>query len=849
MRNTATKISFFILIGLFLWSCNATKRVPEGKLWLIKNEFIVDGQPDKSEALENLAYQKPNSAILGFPLRLQIYNLARQNPDSIYLEKLKKKPKKWARIQARLAKKGQEGLGNSFWNLGIHRFLKKNGEAPVVLDVLRTNRTLKRINAYYDSQGYFRVKSTFKLDTLEGNKAKISYIINKGTPYVIDTIKTTIKTPVLDSLYRSNMANSFLKKQQYNLADLDAERSRITNLFRNNGAFHFQQNYIVYVIDTVDNNKKVNINLIINDRSIRVNDSSKTVPFKLFKINKINVFTDAASAKKSDSLLDSLVYKRYTIFSHGKLKFTRKSITSAIFLSRNKLFSDDNTTLTTRYLNSLGSFKSPSIQYVESENDTIPNSLTANIFLTQKDKYGFKTTENFTHSNIQDFGITATQSLVVRNLFKGSELLQIALRGNIGSSKNLANPNERFFNVSEYGIDFKLKFPRILFPFKTDKIIPKSMLPSTVLSVGFTKQNNIGLDKESFSGSYAYNWTPKKNVSARFELFNIQYINNLNTNNYFNVYRSSYGVMNDLARKYQTDPSYFDSSGNLILENGLPKAYLETNLIDYIVQNETDYKILLSIFERRERIIQNDLILSSSFSYLKSSRLDNADNNYYTIRTKIESAGNLLSLLSNKNLQPIDENGSRTIFGVAYTQYLKGELEYIKNWDLRGQKVLAIRTFFGLGMPYGNSKSIPFSRSYFGGGSNDNRGWLPYSLGAGKANSFYDFNVANMKMSLNSELRFNIYDKWNGALFVDVGNIWNLYNTDYKDDTYFYGFKSLKDVAVGSGFGIRYDLTYFVVRLDFGYKTYNPANESDKRWFTGYNLSKTILNIGINYPF
>jgi outer membrane protein assembly factor BamA len=176
-------------------------------------------------------------------------------------------------------------------------------------------------------------------------------------------------------------------------------------------------------------------------------------------------------------------------------------------------------------------------------------------------------------------------------------------------------------------------------------------------------------------------------------------------------------------------------------------------------------------------------------------------------------------------------------------------LEYVKHWDFNRKKVLAFRSFVGLAIPYGNSESVPFSRSYFAGGSNDNRAWQSYSLGPGRSATLNDFNEANFKIATSAEFRFNFFGKFNGALFVDTGNIWNIFDNVEDEKAVFSGIKSLQDTAVGSGFGLRYDLSFFVFRIDFGFKTYNPSDTSNKKWFRDYNFPNSVLNIGINYPF
>ncbi|MDH3699352.1 MAG: BamA/TamA family outer membrane protein, partial [Flavobacteriaceae bacterium] len=177
------------------------------------------------------------------------------------------------------------------------------------------------------------------------------------------------------------------------------------------------------------------------------------------------------------------------------------------------------------------------------------------------------------------------------------------------------------------------------------------------------------------------------------------------------------------------------------------------------------------------------------------------------------------------------------------------EVDYIKYWDLSGSNVMAFRSFLGIAVPYGNSNSVPFVRSYFAGGSNDNRGWFPYSLGPGSTQAINDFNEANFKIALNLEYRFPIVGDIKGALFADAGNIWNVWDNVDDPKAVFRGFESLDELALGTGFGLRYDFSYFVFRLDTGFKTYNPANEPSRRWFTEYNFSNAVFQIGINYPF
>jgi outer membrane protein assembly factor BamA len=208
-----------------------------------------------------------------------------------------------------------------------------------------------------------------------------------------------------------------------------------------------------------------------------------------------------------------------------------------------------------------------------------------------------------------------------------------------------------------------------------------------------------------------------------------------------------------------------------------------------------------------------------------------------------------LSLFTKATNQKANLKGNHEILNLEYSEYLKTEFDYIKHWDLTKEKVFAVRTFFGIAVPFGNSDDIPFSRSYFSGGSNDNRAWQPYSLGPGRSGATNDFNEANMKIALSGEYRFKIQGIIKGALFADAGNIWNVFDNVEDEKSTFTGLKSLKDIALGTGFGIRIDLSFFVIRFDLGFKTYNPANQNGEKWFKDYNFGHSVLNFGINYPF
>ena len=410
MKKICTKITAFILIATIIVACNTVRRVSEGEHLLIKNKITVNDKVNKEENSVNQLYQKPNSKLLGYNLRLNLFNLANPNPDSTYQAKFVADSGKYNRKSKWLSAKQVDRLGKSFWYHGIHDFLKKTGEPPVIIDTLKTKKSALRLQYYYFNEGYFTTKATYKIDTISRKKAQIKYTVNTGKPYFIDSLRTTIQTQVLDSMFKSKLPFSLLKSgKQYKTSLFNEEKDRISDHFRNNGVYHFQPNYVTFDIDTINNSNKTNLNLIINNYSYQENDSTKTEPFKLYKISDVNIYTDY-SPNFSNQITDSTSYKNFNLYSRTKLKYKPKAITDAVFISKGSLFADNKTILTTRYLNNLKIFNYPAIQYEIDTRDTTSQSLIAKIYLTPRKKYSFGISSDFTHSNIQDIGIGGSAS-------------------------------------------------------------------------------------------------------------------------------------------------------------------------------------------------------------------------------------------------------------------------------------------------------------------------------------------------------------------------------------------------------------------------------------------------------
>ena len=834
----------------FFTACDAVKRVEATDYLLTENSFFINGEKKKSEELTNLSFQKKNTSFLGAPLGLHIYNLARPHKDSIFKAWLQKNPKRKQRLISKLSEKQLNQLKTSA--IGFNRWLKNTGEAPVLLDSLKINKTKLNLERYYFANGWFDRTVNYKVETVGLKRAALKFEIETGTPYSIGSLSERIDSPVIDTLYKNLKQVSHLKiEDQFKISNFDSERKRLTNAFRNSGVYHFSEQYLRYENDTIGTQNKVNVSMQIQNRIIRNDDSIVRVPFQTYRIKEVNIYTDATFENRSKTVSKSVSYNTYNVNAYEKLKYRPEALTDAVLITKGSVYKDLDLARTYRYLNELKTFKYPNIEYVENPQDT---TLTANIYLTPKKKYGLGFDVSVSQSNIQKVGLSFTTGIVIRNVFKGAETLQISALGAVGASKDGASAEDRFFDINELGVDVKLNIPRLFFPLNTDKIIPKYMSPSTQISTGFTGQTNIGLDKQTFNSVFRYKWFPSEKITNTLDLVNLQYVRNLNPTNYFSVYQNSFNRLQSIALdSYSTPADFFNTNANgqqtLLKSRADEFINLVNGDILYKNSNPNEYQTVRNIQERKSRLVQDNFILASNFNYVRNSRENPFDTNFSIFRVKLELAGNLLYTTSKLFDLENNSEGAYKISGVPFSQYIKSEIDHIKLWNLGRSNVLALRSFFGIAIPLGNSTSIPFSKSFFAGGSNDNRAWTAYNLGPGRSDNNNEFNEANMKLAFSLEYRYKLFGNLNGALFMDAGNIWNVLDDVTDTKANFDSIKSLEDIAIGSGIGLRYDFSFFILRFDTGFKAYEPTFGDQNRWFNNFNFSNAVYNIGINYPF
>ncbi|MDA0774224.1 MAG: BamA/TamA family outer membrane protein [Bacteroidetes bacterium] len=847
MRHLPTKLSILGLSSLLFFGCSGIKKLQEHDQLLTQNTVLLNGKKLRNHPVKKIISPQPNTTLFKIPVKRNLYLSAQQNPDSLFEVWLNKKPQRKKRLENLWSAKQIEQLRK--YKIGWHQWLVGLGEPPALIDTLAVLNSQERIGQYYKNRGYFNATTTHTILPKSKQKASITYAVQTGPQYILDAINFSSNSDELEALLEDHRDASFLVPgAAFKIKDFESERERLTALLQNNGVYNFQQNSLNFkaAIDSSEVDLKVPVQINIDDYINRAGDRVISTPYTLSRIKKIDLYI---LNPKYESLprWDSLSHEGVTIFYKGKLSYRPQALTDAIFISKDSLYSEQQRNLTYRYFNQLRNFKYPSIVFDTTDN---PTALETTIYLNPKERFSLGLDLDLSHSNIQDFGIGSGISLAIRNLFKSTDVLELSLKNTLGSSKNAANPNDRFFNLFELGVDAKLKFPKILVPFESEGIIPKTMNPQTDISLGTSLQKNIGLDKQYFGAGYALNWAPTRTTKIQLQLLDVEYINNQNVDNYFNVYKNSYERLNSIAKATEDTMGFTDPNGDLIIPDGA-NQFLNAvlNQQTTIAPDQNAYIIANRIRERQERLTLNNFIMGSALAYTRNTQVDLLDENFSQFRFKIEWVGNLLMGLFELTGRDKNENNQYTIEGVVPSQYLKTEFDYIKHIRLGTQRVLALRFFSGFALPYNNATNIPFSRSYFGGGANDNRAWRPYRLGPGKSNNINEFNEANFKLAANIEYRFPILGSLKGALFVDAGNIWNALDDVSDPLARFDGWRDLEDIAVGSGIGFRYDFDFFVFRFDTAFKTYNPARPRTARWWSDYALNRAVFNVGINYPF
>ena len=798
MNRNLIKINLLIVVLGFFSSCNLTKQIEKNETILKKINVSLNEKLIKSDSLNPLITIKENSRILGIPFPAFLGSSAKSDSDSLFEDWLSKKNKR-KRLKNLLSEKQLIQLKR--YNSDFNNWKLKNGEIISIIDSVKIENSIRNLNLYFQNSGYLNTSIDYEVKKENEKTANLDFKIITGGRYYIRDNETNIDSKIIDSIYQANSNKSKLKNNSFfNSRNFDIERNRLFNLFKNNGVYDFQINSILFSaeIDSTNNNLSVPVKTNIYGED-----------YYISKISAINI-------TQSDSV--------------NSFNFNEDFIKSKLKFKSGDVFNDSLRKASLRDLNDLDLFNFPSIQYSKNKD----NSLNANLLLNSKKKFGLGFGFDLKQSNIEDIGIAFENSFKSRNIFRRGENLKLSFSGSVGKSGKT--------QISQINYDLILDIPRFLLASK-EKSFGRISNKRTLINLGSSNQRNIGLDRNSFKLNYTYSWNTKKTFVSFFPV-EIALINNKNIDNYFNIYSSSFKELNFIANKITSNPIYYN---NRDLEIPVGINLFVNDVLDGKFTNitEKDFRKVSFIEGRRSRLISNNLILGPSIKLSNKSENVFQGNNFNKWNLKIQTSGNIANLFAKKD----NFENFKTISDLRFSQFFKTEFTYIKHWSFENNSLFAFRFFNGLAIPYGNSENIPFSESFFGGGSNDNRAWQVYKLGPGSSGAFDEFNEANFKIAFNFEYRFKMFGNFDGAFFADIGNIWNLLDNTEDSTRTFDGFSDLSELAIGNGLGLRYDSGLFIFRLDMGLKTHNPSLEKGKRWLTDFSLNKAVFNIGLNYPF
>ncbi|MFI3299339.1 MAG: BamA/TamA family outer membrane protein [Rikenellaceae bacterium] len=707
------------------------------------------------------------------------------------------------------------GIYQWFYNItdtskhnGWHRFwAEKVGEAPVVLDSSMVAKSSSMMNIYLESMGFLNATVSDTIEVSSKRKSTVTYDIKTSKPFVISSIKYNIEDKFLKPLILADSVNSLLKVGgRFERKALEAERARISDMLRNEGFWSFSQNDISYTADSTLGNSTVRLQ--INVAMIEAGrDAQGKVIYEnhpLYRISEIIMNSDF-DPTLSEPVYDILHYRGVDILYRDKLLIKEQYLLEQLGMSPGEIFNQQSIEQTYTNVRSLGF--TPTIIFsplpVDSSDMVMVSSIYSNELTTERELSCLVKCTPVVRQNFQvDFEGSTTESyfsVALRlgyqnhNLFGGAEDFSVSARG---AYELMWSQGTR--NSFEFGVSTSISVPRFWLPISAQRFWDLNYA-STKLSLSYNVQRRPYYDRSVYSVVYGYGWTLKN--GARFT------INPADVN---------------VIDVPWVDESFLDSIANPYLKNSYESQLISGLSASYYYTTNADTKLDGFTF-RVTGDVNGNLFYGLSNLFNATQYTADAGDNYYTL------------------------------FGLRYAQYIRmmGEVSGRTNVGQRSQ--LAWRTLLGAGYAYGNSSVIPFERQYFAGGSNSMRGWQVRTLGPGSVyiEDYGDYpdQQGDMRFEANFEYRVNVVGGFNLGFFLDCGNIWMNGEGEDREEARFNITDFYNDLALNTGLGVRYDLGFFVLRVDWGIKLRNPNETADKVWFGNLSLNQTALHFAIGLPF
>lgn len=789
-----------VVLGLWGSACSVTRHIPEGSYFLQKVRIEEDRTVSRSERitaseLEKYVRQAPNKRLLGTNFYVWLYE------------------------QANPAKEN-----------GWNNWKRRVGEAPVLFDLSLTERSVQNLKVYMDSKGFFSSRAVCEVDTVSRRKrAKVTFRTFQGEPYRIDTVAYEFRDAFLEQIILPDTAGTLLHAGDvFDVSVLDDERERITAYLRDRGYYNFSVNNIVFRADTLSGDRRVKLRMVVRrnlsgyDEQGRARMDDNTV----YRIDRINVYPEFdPTAIRNDTMLltrlDTLHYRGLNVIYERRPNVRPSVLRQTIPLYPNCIYDASLVNRTYADLMALGYFRSAKISFEEHPVDTLsmisyigPRAdstasnlaregyLTCNILCTPTLRQSFKVDlEGSTTSSF--YGLKATVGYQNRNIFRGAESFDVSFTAGYEFMKA---PDAKKKRATEFGVTAALTFPRFLLPWHAGRFGSVNQ-PRTKLEVSVNFQDRPYYRRTLSSAGITYLWS-----NNRYSSFSLRPV--------------------DI---------------NVVKVRDLDVSFLMVDNPDSEGEELTPNRYLLESFNTQ-------FIGGLSFGYSYNNQRRNLSGNATSIRFNLETAGNLIDGVEHLFYAPSRSEGHYTIFGIPYAQYFRTDLSVSRKIMLGEVTSLVGHLYGGVAMAYGNSSSVPFDRQFYCGGSNSMRGWAPRTLGQGSVadpHSSFPVQTGDVKLEANLELRFPIWGIVHGATFFDLGNIWYIRQnpSEYADDAVFRFDRFYNQLGFNTGLGLRFDIKFAVLRLDWGIQLHNPNNPAGERWIHNFKWKNTALNFGVGYPF
>ncbi|MBI1267761.1 MAG: BamA/TamA family outer membrane protein [Cryomorphaceae bacterium] len=815
--------------------CNPTRRLPDGEALLVRQQVKIQDRPAdldlSDDDIKAVLKQKTNRRVLGMRFNLGVYNLVNPNRQlSASRRKSERKKRKLKRKEDRgkelTIKEEKDILSDTLtWRDWLSGTV---GEAPVVFDSLKAEKSADQLKILFSKNGFFRTDVSYEVNyKANGRKVKpIVYYVKPDLAYYIDTLIYLSEDPTISSKSDFLLTNSTLHVgDRFDVQSMDLERESITSYLNNRGYYTFTKDYITYKVDSSYNKHGVKVDLIINPPQTAASaDSLGRKAHKRYFIGDIYFHIDYNPIDKDYEPTDTLYSGGVYYLSRGPISIRPDLLRYLLDFQKGDLYQKDRVEATYKKMVDLPIIRSVTMNMKES--DSLSNVLDCEVFLNQNKQKYLSAESGVTHRDGL-FGIKGSLVYSNRNVFLGAETGQVRINGAVEAQQPLTltqgedlstsdvADNLRF-NTFEIGPELVMNFHKFI-PFPREWFKKSNDIRSS-LTAGFNYQNRPDYERQLYQVRYGMSFIENQENGSRISV---------------DIWELS-------TVKIKKSAAFSD------LLNRLDDTFLSTSYQDH----------LISLF----RAVWN-----------VNTQKPQQQKSYFYNRLGSEFAGFGIRWLFEQTQQKVDELGSYRIGDIRFAQFVRLEEDFRFYRNVGEKNSIAIRFHGGAGITGKNLNVLPFEKSFYGGGANGIRAWRPRTLGPGSyrdTTALVTFNnLGDLLLEASAEYRFDLTTTLEGAFFLDVGNLWLMEEDGNRPGAGFNSTRALGELAFSGGLGFRFDFDFFLVRLDIATQLKDPAKIPGERWFwepkteygefvrsvTGnpdYTFRPQVgINFGIGYPF